>query len=204
MEQDNKELQEKVKDFIDKEKLSQLEEMLVTNSVEFDCNNKKYRIKKPAIKQRMIVEKEIFKTTNQLVSEGFLFEEQWKKKLKESQGIDLDSYTDKILNITKQIEAKMDILAPTVNENERKKIIFEIDQLKNERAIAHIELTNHKAPCIDSQLLNKSVYLYTWLLTEIKEGENWKQRWSTFEEFESSEEEELVAKAIQIVMKYTF
>lgn len=206
---DNEDLQNKITDFIDKDEMLQVEEMLVNNCIEFTCNKKQYRLKKPNIKHRQIVERALFKLTNELMSDGFLTEEKWKIKLKETQGIDLDDFNNKIQDITKQIEAKYEILAPAANEDARKKLIFEIEQLKTERSIAHIELTNHRAPCIDSQVLNKSVYLYTWLLTEVKDGDTWHKVWDKFEDFEdydsqSEENEVLVVEAVKIAMKYIF
>jgi len=197
-------IQQTLKEYLDKENLSKVEEMVNTNCVVFQVGDKKYRVKRPNLKQKQLVDRELFKLTNELINEGHLFADQWIAKLKETQGIDVQIMYNRISELNKEIEKKYELLAPTVHEKTRDKFIFEIEQLKNERASLYMDINIAKAPSIDSQILNKQVFYYAYLLTEVEDGSEYKKLFKNLDEFEESDDIKLTSNIINVIQNYIF
>jgi len=190
------------------EKIKELqdwEEMVVDNKIEFEYGDKVYRVRKPTYKELKEIEKEKVKKQMQLMSERdengnpvYLFEEELKKKYQEM-GVDLYAIEKEIRLIESQIEDLMLTLAVTKNDVEREKLKEKILELREQQAELSIKKSDYLAISLEAQIHEFSIAYTTYKVLEVKEGEEWRRVFDTFEDFSNCEDLELIMRAIYFV-----
>jgi len=184
---------EKVKKEIEEKiNMSDLEELINSNIIEFEFNKEKYRVRKTTYKEKSEAYNIKMKKFTELLSGDDYKLEDDLKKLYKAKGIDIDEITHMISS--KQLK-KQNFLIRLGNilknspdkKNDIEKLREEIKRINYEQQELSVKKSNLLAPSIESQSL---LYTYQWLTftvleKEIVEGEEkkWVRAFKTFDDF---------------------
>lgn len=193
MEKDKEILKEKVeKNILDKQELSFLEELIKQNSLEFELNGKKYRLRRPTISEKNeIYQKKMIKFYELLNDPKWQSVEQIIKSLKEK-GIDLNRLEKEIeIKIKEKEDAQIE-LAKTINEESReryKNLVSEKDEELN-------NLVNKKLSYLSFSLehyLDYYIKTYSiYIISEEFKDNKYQKIFNNYEEFINSNDVELI------------
>jgi NAD-specific glutamate dehydrogenase len=200
MSKDKKELAKKLtKEMQQADQLSNLEEMLKNNVIEFELNGTTYRVRKPTIKERQEVRKEKNKKYLELLNDdNYLFREQIIEKL-EKKGKSIAKMVEAMNKIQEQIERLQLKLAEYGNAKEKdNKIItdlkLKIFELMEERNLISINKSDLLSGSIEDTLLEFETTYFAYLLLEKKEGDNWIRVFNKYDDFLQCQDNSLMSK----------
>ncbi|RLE64486.1 MAG: hypothetical protein DRJ38_05430 [Thermoprotei archaeon] len=180
--------------------VTKTEQYLENNIIEFPYKEKTYRMRRPTIREKSIVNSSKILKMNELIKQGFSFQKQLIDQLKETQGIDVEAIDVKIARLANEIKKEQDRLAPEVNKQSREAIKQKIQELKNEQYLLIVQKADYLQPSIEAQLYEHTILQFASLLLEVKNEKNeWVKVFKNFDEFIDCTNETLVNVAIHYV-----
>ncbi len=181
------------------EKENNLKNIVKDNKINFKVGDKEYRIRKPNLSEQQELDNIRRKKYLELVSDdSYLFKTQWIKKYKDK-GIDIEQKEKKIKTIQYEIETSMLKLAQTAEPKSIDKLTTDIKELQEEQYIHSMDVTDLLAYSIESQLTISVNSYATYLVLEIKDKENWKRVFESYDSFEKSEDNMLIGKSFYYI-----
>lgn len=190
------------------EKLKELqdwEEMIKDNKIEFEYGDKTYRVRKPNYKEMKEVEAkkvekqiELMSARNEKGEPVYLFEEELMKRYAEM-GVDLYKIESEMNLLHSQIEDLMLTLAVTKNDVEREKLKNKIIELREKQGELAMKKADYLSISIEAQLQEFNIAYTTYIVLEVKEENEWKRVFNSFEEFSTTEDIGLITTAIYFV-----
>lgn len=173
----------------------EVENMIQNNQIEFNINDKKYRVRKPTLEEQKQLETFRRKKYVELINDdSMMFQKQWIKKYKEK-GIDIEAMEKEIRDLQSQIDQTMIKLAKTAEDGRVAQLEEEIIGLKRKQAMLHIEKTDLLNYSIEDQLLIAVNSFYTYIVLEIEIDGKWQKVYNNFDEFDNSKDTKLIYKA---------
>jgi len=178
--------------------LTKIEELLTTNTFEFEHESTTYRLRKPTFKERQdLYRKRIEKYTELLSNEKNLLEDDL-KKLYKSRGIDIDEMSATQVRLEQQkkdLYIKLgEALSQKAAEEETSKYKDEIESLARQQYDLSIKKQMLLEYSIENQL-NLSIYYYViYLVTEKKEEEKWIKAFASYDEMETLQDSKLFSE----------
>jgi len=180
--------------------LNRVEEMIKENKITFSYEEKQYRVRVLNIREKEELDGLRRKKFGQLMQDKDILLEKDLIKVYKERGIDIDKIDAEI----KKLETHNDSLylkcGEAISKNESETIlksyrdqIYEIDMIKI--PIFNAQKTLLLEFSLENQLLNYVAMIITYLSLDILEDGIWKRLFSTFEEFQNYNNEELINKA---------
>lgn len=177
--------------------LENLEEMVKNNIIYFPFEGKEYRVRKPNYKEKQEIREIKIKRHEELRnSSSWKYEIQLITEL-EAKGISIAQMINKMTMMQQQIEELQLKLAEFGNQKEEEnKIISDLklqiyNLLVEQRNIA-LEKAEILSESIESELLFLINSYTCYIGLEVKDGENWKKAFVSYDEFMNSEKEVLL------------
>ena len=164
-----------------------MENLVKDNKIEFKIDDKLYRIRKPNFVERQEIDIIRRKRYLEMITdETYLFKKQWVEKYK-AKGVNLSEKENRISAL--QIEIKDTLLRLATAE-----IATDVDQLKkdvlrfrDEQIKLSMEIAELLSYSIEDQMLVYVNGYTTYLVLEVKEEQDWKRLYDTYEAFKKSE-----------------
>jgi len=176
--------------------LEQLAEMIKNNVIEFSIEKNNYRVRQPNYKEKQETKEVKIKKHSELrMNPSYRYEVQLISELA-AKGINISDLINKMLVCHQQVEELQLKLAEFGDQKEEdNKIITELklqiyNLLVEQRNIA-LEKAEYLSESIESELLALINSYIVYLVLEQKVGDEWKRVYSNYEEFMSSDKEEL-------------
>ena len=177
----------------------QFENIIKDNKIEFQIEDKVYRVRKiNSLEEQELEKNRRIRYTSLVLDNTYLFKKEWVGKYLEK-GIDITKKEKKIRANQYEIETLLLKLAKTADPKNIDVLTKSIDKLKNEQFEISIELTNLLQYCVETQLSNFVISYTAYLVLEEKNNENWNRVFKSFEEFDKSENNTLIGKALYYV-----
>jgi len=177
----------------------QFENIIKDNKIEFQIEDKVYRVRKiNSLEEQELEKNRRIRYTSLVLDNTYLFKKEWVGKYLEK-GIDIIKKEKKIRANQYEIETLLLKLAKTADPKNIDVLTKSIDKLKNEQFEISIELTNLLQYCVETQLSNFVISYTAYLVLEEKNNENWNRVFKSFEEFDKSENNTLIGKALYYV-----
>lgn len=180
------------------QQFDKVRKFLDDNIIEFDYKDKTYRVRRPVPKERQEVNRQRILKHTKLLSkkdsdgEFMYLSEADLMKLYLDRGIDIAGMraTAKSLNNKKEnCQEKLGkLLEEDRNEKDQATLKKEVEDLDDKIRDLGITIGTYMDISIEQQVL---VFLYShlaYLTSEIKVGETWKKIWSSYDDFQSSDE----------------
>ena len=180
--------------------MKRVEEFVKDNKIQFDFEDKTYRVKLLSLKDKEEVNSLKIKKFYQLFSEGVKLTKNLIEMLKE-QGIDIDKLDEDIRKLStqkKEIELQ---IGEAIAKNEVEIILNSYGEkwaeLENQQKILNTQRTLVLEYSLENQLENYVYQLVTYLSLEVKDGEEFKKAFVSLEDFQNNCKEILAIKAGQ-------
>lgn len=176
-----------------------VENSILNNNIEFQVNKEIFRVIKPSFAKIQELMKMKIKKFNELLKDPeIVFERELKEKLK-VKGVDVDAMQQKINDLEKHkksIQYKLgEFIVNKEADTDLKSLKEEIISIVNEQSKISVERGTYLEFTLEGQLM---VFLYSYLaylITEKKDGENWKKVWNSYQEFENENNQDLIRKS---------
>lgn len=186
------------------EVLEQLENLIKDNKIEFNVNNKVYRVRLPnwdetetANKEKIRKFQEMLEAKDDKGKPQYRFKEYWIKLLKlQGEEYDIDKITSKINMINQQMDNLKLKLAQTKNEDGITNLKNEILQMKYDVATLSMKKTDLMKFSLEDQLLYHCNSYITYLVLEEKLEDKWNRVFDNYDNFKNSQNVELLQKAL--------
>lgn len=211
MEENREKMVERVSETINElESISQVENMIKDNKIEFKVKDICYRVRIPtwgeeeeANKYRMIKYKELLTELDEKGNKIYLFRDEWQKILK-NQNVDIDKMDSNIKQLQLDVNALLLRLAETKNDIGINNLKKEIQELRKRQADISMQKANYLEYSIEEQLRYYSNCFLTYLVLEKKvivkkddkEIETWERTFANYSIFKHNDNHELIQKAI--------
>lgn len=177
--------------------LAQLEEyesLVKDNKIEFTVKNKDYRVRKPNGKERLDAnQKKNEKFMEFLNKDNYMLQSQLIKKYEEK-GVSINKIDDDILTVSKKNDDLLLRLAKTTIPNDIEKLKESIIENRNQQSELTMKKNELLQYSIEKQVEDYLNAYFTYLLLEVKEGENWTKAFSSYDEFLNAENDELIIR----------
>jgi hypothetical protein len=180
--------------------MKRVEEFVKDNKIQFDFEDKTYRVKLLSLKDKEEVNSLKIKKFYQLFSEGVKLTKNLIEMLKE-QRIDIDKLDEDIRKLStqkKEIELQ---IGEAIAKNEVEIILNSYGEkwaeLENQQKILNTQRTLVLEYSLENQLENYVYQLVTYLSLEVKDGEEFKKAFVSLEDFQNNCKEILAIKAGQ-------
>lgn len=188
-------IQEEVKKQID---LSMVEELLKSNSNEFESNGIKYRLRKPTFKERQeLYQARLKKYTELLKNETYLLEDDLKKVYLQ-RGIDLDQFIKDINSLEEKKQKVYLKLGEAVKQSapveELELFRKEIEDFTNEQQLLSIQRQQYLEFSIENQVMLYVYYHAVSLVAEKFLDEKWVRVFASYAELESFDNQDLLSQ----------
>jgi len=174
---------------------SEIEDMVKNNVIEFDLEGAQYRVRPLNRREQTELYERRAKKFKELFSSDYDFEEIVVKKYKEK-GIDIPSYNTRMQGLQSRIEDVLLNLATIAEEKTIDRLKNEIIELRTKQSQLLTEKSGYLTYTIENQLLSFSIAYAVYLVLETKKEEKWSKLFKDYEEFEASENMELLNTAI--------
>lgn len=196
MEKSKQEIAKELADkMIEIDDLKNTENLIKENEVSFIIEKEVYRVRKQTYEEQL--DTETFRRKKYLEflgDESFIFRKALIEKYK-IKGIDIEKMQQTIFEIQKEIDRLKIQAAKCGIDSEIKKIKEEVYRLKAEQISIHIEVTDLLSYSIEDQLNLVVNSYYTFLVLEKRIEDKWERVFNTYEEFNKSENFDLISKA---------
>lgn len=203
-------LKEQLKKLQESGNLSILEEMIKNNHIEFELNDKKYRVRLLGLKEKEELNTlRLIKFGQLIKNKDILLEKDLIKVYKERE-IDILELDEKMRKLELQIHNLQLKLGESIAKNESESVLkayeTQIRQLDEEDKILYMQRTNLLQFSLENQLLCYVSEIITYLSTDmLDDNEIWKRVWDSLESFENCKDEDLITAASTktILLQYT-
>ena len=179
------------------EETVKMEDIIKDNKIEFAVEDKIYRVRKPERIEKSEIEQARRKEYLKMISDDtYLFKKQWIEKYK-AKGINIEEKETKIKLLYAEVEKALLRLAVVVEPKDIDLLKKEVEKLRDEMHSISIEVTNLLSYSIEEQLLLHTTSYTTYLVFEIKSGEQWKRVFSAYDDLLKAED-----KATELAFYY--
>lgn len=190
--------------------LSKLEEMIKSNSIEFEHNEEIYKIKMLTLRDKDELERLKNRYFNKLLQERdekgnfcYLLEKDMIKLFKE-RGIDLDEIEKEVSKLTLELNNFNFKLGLAIHNNSPEEMLkdykIQIEIIKNNRNDLIIQKTSLLNSSVEHQILVYITETMAYLTLEKKTDDKWLRAFATYEEFKKCNDEKLMEKAVGYTM----
>jgi len=190
--------------------LNIVDEMIKNNQIEFEINDKKYRVRLLNLKEKIDLDILRRKKFGQLIQDKDILLEKDLIKVYKERGINIEEIDDKMSKIKAEVNDKQILLGESIAKNDGETILKTYsDQIKNlndELNILFLQKTTLLEFSLENQLLNYIAQIITFLSTDVMNEEGYYRRmWKTVEEFIDSSENDLINKAgsASMILQYS-
>lgn len=169
-----------------------IEQSLLSNELEFEIDNVKYRIRKPSFKEKQEVYKiKSIKFSELIRDKNYMLEKDLRKLYKE-RGIDIDELESKFKNLEREkntLNMKLgEALVNKASDEELKTLKEEIEKIRDLQIEVSMEKTNLLDYTIEQQLFSHCYSYLLYLIAEKKLDDKWVKAWDTYQDFENTSE----------------
>lgn len=180
--------------------LEKVEDLIKDNKIEFTYKEKKYRVRKPNLKEKSDIRNKTNKKYVELLDDDdFILREQLISKLKKN-GVDINAMDRKINELQAEIETVQVKLAPIKDKKTIEVLEKEIESLTQKQQLASIDIREYLEPCIETELTDfGNLYMiYTLLEKHSKciEGDfSWVKVFDSYDNFLKTDDDDLIGQA---------
>jgi len=199
-----KEYAEKVQEI---REMTDMEEMVFDNKIEFDYKDKKYRVRKPTYRELKEIEEQKIKKQMELLQKTdengnhiYLFEEQLIEKYADL-GIKIKEIQDEMSGILYKTEDLMLKLAVTNSVSDREKLRNMILALRERHAELAMKKADYLSNSIENQIQEFSIMFTLFLVLEEKVEDKWNRVFSLYEDMINSEDTDVIDRGLYFLMK---
>jgi len=190
-----------MKVFDEMQNTSEMERIIKDNMIEFKCEGKLFRVKKPNGKDQDEVDGERRKKLTELMKDdSYLFRKQWIENYK-AKGIDIKAMENELVVLQADTKVKLLKLATITEKNIVEDIKKEIEELRQKQYDLSMKITDYLGYCIESQLRIYTDSYTACVILEVKieddkdgKDSHWERYFKTYEQFQESSELELTSK----------
>jgi hypothetical protein len=188
--------EQKIEEVVNKtqEQINQelIEEAIKNNKFEFEYESTQYRVTKPNFAQKQEAYKAKIKKYTELLKDKDVLTEEDLKKLYKERGTDIDQFQKLIESLDirkKNLQLQLgEALANKETEKNCEIIAEEIKNIETEQ-IAYATIKNNLLEAsLENQVFNYTYAYLVYLITEKKVNDTWSKAWSSYAEFEKSDE----------------
>lgn len=179
--------------------LSKIEELIKDNKITFEYKDKQYRVRLLNLAEKEELDTLRRKKFGQLMKDTDIFFEKDLIIQYKERGVNIDELDEQI----KKIDAEeLDIqlkLGEAISKNEGETILGaykdQIIELRMKKQIIHTQKNLLLEFSLENSLLNYVAQIITYLSLEKFENDKWQRAFTTLEEFQTYEDEQLINKA---------
>jgi len=173
---------------------TRLEDIVKDNKVEFKSGDKTFRVRKPNLEEQQEIDNVRRKKYLELVrDDSYLFKKQWIETYKKK-GIDINKIDTDIKRIDDELRRTLLRLAKTTDKKGIGELKNQILKLRDEQYALSIEKTDLLSYSIEDQTFIHAKSYTAYLILERKEKDKWVRHFKDFEEFQRTEDSDLVSK----------
>lgn len=177
----------------------QIETVIKDNKIEFKVGKDMFRVRKPNLaEQQEIGDIRRKKYLEFVDDDSYLFKKQWIEKYKKK-GIDIDKMETDIVRMQNEIKKLLLRLAEVSDKKSIEQLKKEIFELRDKQYEISIEKTDLLSHSIEDQLTIYANSYSTYLVLEKKDGDKWIKYFKSYEDFEKSDEGELISKSFYYI-----
>lgn len=187
-------------ELIKQQELNELESQIQSNNIEFEYDNKFYRVCYPVYRDTKQVEKAIRQKFNELLNDkSYKIRETIIKETKENKGIDLVELESKNLDLQLQInQIFMDITMES-NDVQKKKLRSKVLDLQEQILINYNQINQFTQFSLQDALLEYKMEYNLFLLLEQQIDNKWEKVFKTYEEMLNIQDIRLLTLATKAV-----
>ena len=181
------------------EETVKMENIIKDNKIVFESGGKSFRVRKPTLSEQQEIDSIRRKKYMELVRDNsFMFRKQWIEIYKKK-GIDINKMDDDIKRIQDDLRALLLRLAKTAEPKAVKLLKDEVNKSKDKAYGLSIEKTDLLVYSIEDQLTIHVNSYTTYIVLERNEGGKWDKAFKSYEDFEKSENDDLVGKSFYYI-----
>ena len=181
------------------EETVKMENIIKDNKIVFESGGKSFRVRKPTLSEQQEIDSIRRKKYMELVRDNsFMFRKQWIEIYKKK-GIDINKMDDDIKRIQDDLRALLLRLAKTAEPKAVKLLKDEVNKSKDKAYGLSIEKTDLLVYSIEDQLTIHVNSYTTYIVLERNEGGKWDKAFKSYEDFEKSENDDLVVKSFYYI-----
>jgi hypothetical protein len=199
-----------LQDLMNSHDMSLLEEMIKDNKIEFKHNDTLYRVRLlTGIEREELNDLRSRKFAQLFKDKDILLEKDWKLLYKE-RGIDIQELEEQISKLEQEKKSYNMKLGEALSSKIDKAILMtyrnNIVACDEQIRILVIKKSNLLVDSLENKLFDYVTQVMTYLVLDIKIGDDWKKAFPTFEEFRNCLDEKLIAEAAYrtMLIQYTF
>ena len=171
-----------------------LENIIKDNKIEFKSGDRTFRVRKPTLEEQQEIDNVRRKKYLELVrDDSYLFKKQWIETYKKK-GIDINKIDTDIKRIDDELRRTLLRLAKTTDKKGIGELKNQILKLRDEQYALSIEKTDLLSYSIEDQTFIHAKSYTAYLILERKEKDKWVRHFKDFEEFQRTEDSDLVSK----------
>jgi hypothetical protein len=188
-----------VDDMNESNELALMEEMIKNNKIEFEYEDKKYRIRMLNLKEKEELDLLRRKKFGQLIQDKDILLEKDLIKIYKDRGIDIEEIDNEIKDlIKKELDLELQLgesISKKDSENVLKMYKEKILQVRYQKAILSSRKVLFLEFSLENQLFNYVAQVITYLSLDVFEDDEWKRMFETLDKFQSYSDEKLINKA---------
>ena len=171
-----------------------LENIVKDNKIEFKSGDKAFRVRKPNLEEQQEIDDVRRKKYLELVrDDSYLFRKQWIETYKKK-GIDIGKIETDIKRIEDETRRLLLRLAKTTDKKGIGELKNQIIKSRDEQYVLSIEKTDLLSYSIEDQTFIYAKSYTAYLILERKDKDKWAKHFKDFEEFQKSEDQDLIGK----------
>ncbi len=171
-----------------------LEDIVKDNKIEFKSGDKTFRVRRPNLEEQQEIDNVRRKKYLELVrDDSYLFKKQWIETYKKK-GIDIGKMEIDIKRIEDETRRLLLRLAKTTDKKGIGELKDQILKSRDEQYVLSIEKTDLLSYSIEDQTHIHAKSYTAYLILERKEKDKWVRHFKDFEEFQKTEDSDLVSK----------
>ena len=183
------------------DQMDEIESLIKNNTIEFNLNDKTFRVRKPGRNEKMEANKarnvkyiQLLQETDDKGNPVYIMEAKLIEAYKK-QGIDIGKMDAELRAFESKLSQIRLRLAPSQNAKDVEILQDEILNLAEEKIALSLRREELLQYCLEKQLTDFSNMYLTYLMIEVKEGENWVRFYKSYDEFISADDDELAIKS---------
>lgn len=171
-----------------------LENIVKDNKIEFKSGDKSFRVRKSNLEEQQEIDDVRRKKYLELVrDDSYLFRKQWIETYKKK-GIDISKMETDMKRIEDETRRSLLRLAKTTDKKGIGELKDQILKLRDQQYVLSIEKTDLLSYSIEDQTHIHAKSYNAYLILERKEKDKWVRHFKDFEEFQKTEDSDLVSK----------
>ncbi len=181
------------------EETVKMENVIKDNKIVFESGGKSFRVRKPTLSEQQEIDSIRRKKYMELVrDDSFMFRKQW-VEIYNKKGIDINKMDDDIKRIQDDLRSLLLRLAKTAEPKAVKLLTTEVRKIKEKLYDLSIEKTDLLVYSIEDQLTIHVNSYTTYVVLERNEGGKFVKSFKSYEDFEKSENDDLIGKAFYFI-----